>query len=102
MAYVEASNAHDVDRIATMLSPEAVYHSTGVGSHEGAAAILSMNTEFFSANPDVHWDATNYRDITGAGVEFDFVITLQGERGGGVERVYFDANGLISRVEVER
>lgn len=101
-AYVEASNAHDVDRIATMLKEDVVYQSTGVGRHEGAAAILTMNRSFFGEYPDVHWDAENYRTVDDGGVEFDFVITLGGHSSSGIERVFFDPSGRISRVEVER
>lgn len=101
-AYVEASNAHDVERIATLLNDSAVYRSTGVGGHDGKAAILAMNQKFFSDNPDVHWEAANYRAIGDEGVEFDFEISLKGKLSSGVERVFFDTDGLIIRVEVER
>jgi hypothetical protein len=100
--YVDASNAHDVERIAALLAADASYHSTGVGIHEGADAIVAMNRAFFADNPDVHWDTSNYRLIAENAVEFDFVISLKGKRGRGVERIYFDTNSRISRVEVER
>lgn len=101
-AYVEASNDHDVERIAGMLAPQAAYMSTGVGRHDGAEAILAMNRDFFADNPDVHWNAVNYRNVKPNGVEFDFTITLNGVSSNGVERVFFADDGLISRVEVER
>ena len=41
-AYVSASNAHDVDAIIEMMHPEVAYRSTGVGAHDGAAAIRAM------------------------------------------------------------
>ena len=100
--YVDASNAHDVERIEAMLAPDALYLSTGVGRHEGAAAILAMNRSFFGANPDVHWDAQNYRTVADRGVEFDFAISFGETVGNGVERVFFNAAGNIIRVEVER
>lgn len=101
-AYVDASNEHDVDRIETMLAADAVYLSTGVGRHDGATAILHMNRSFFSANPDVHWNTTSYRVVENGGVEFDFIISLGGASYPGVERVFFDPQGKIVRVEVER
>lgn len=101
-AYVEASNGHDVARIATMLAENAVYRSSGVGGHDGAAAILAMNRSFFSANPDVRWQARDYRLIDKNGVEFDFVISFGDTSAPGIERVFFDADGQITRVEVER
>ena len=101
-AYVAASNDHDVERIAGMLAADAAYASTGVGRHDGAEAILAMNRSFFADNPDVHWEAVNYRQVKGDGVEFDFTITLNGASSSGVERVFFGPDGRISRVEVER
>lgn len=101
-AYVDASNHHDIARIATMLAEDAVYLSTGVGRHNGAAAILDMNKTFFGANPDVHWQTSNYRLIETGGVAFDFVISYAGTSGPGIERVFFDEHGQICRVEVER
>lgn len=100
--YVDASNAHDVARIEAMLDTDALYLSTGVGRHEGAAAILKMNRAFFGQNPDVHWDAENYRIVPDGGVEFDFTISFGDTVGSGVERVFFNTAGRIVRVEVER
>lgn len=101
-AYVAASNAHDLDRVAAMFSPDAVYRSSGVGAHDGPAAIRAMNESFFAANPDVHWETTGHRIVPGDGVEFDFFITLGGRRHPGTERVFFDEAGLIRKVEVVR
>ena len=100
--YVDASNAHDVGRIEAMLDPSALYLSTGVGRHQGANAILAMNRAFFSENPDVHWNAQNYRAIAGDGVEFDFEISFGETVATGIERVFFNTAGAIVRVEVER
>lgn len=101
-AYFAASNAHDLDRIAAMFAPDAVYRSTGVGAHDGPAAIRAMNEEFFTANPDVAWEVTARRIVPEDGVELDFVIALGGRRHNGTERVYFDKAGLIRKVEVVR
>jgi len=101
-AYVAASNAHDLDEITAMFAPDAQYRSSGVGGHDGRDAIRAMNEAFFAANPDVRWETSGHRIVPGEGVEFDFVISLGGTRSRGVERVFFDENGLIRRVEVER
>lgn len=101
-AYFAASNAHDLDRIAALFAPDAVYRSTGVGAHDGPAAIRAMNEAFFAANPEVGWEVTARRIVPEAGVELDFLITLGGKRHPGTERVYFDAAGLIRKVEVVR
>ncbi len=101
-AYVDASNDHDVDRIATMLAPDVAYRSSGAGAHDGAEAILAMNRVFFADYPDVRRDPENWRSIPNDGVEFDFTITLAGASHRGVERVFVGDNGRITRVEVER
>jgi hypothetical protein len=101
-AYVDASNAHDVDRIATLLDPDVAYRSSGVGAHDGAEKILAMNRTFFGDYPDVTWEPRNWRQIDDGGVEFDFTITLGGQSHRGVERVFVNDAGLITRVEVER
>lgn len=101
-AYVDASNEHDVGRIRSMLAYDATYHSSGVGNHHGAGAIVAMNKSFFAASPDVHWQPENFRAVEDDGVEFDFVITIAGQPSKGVERVFFNDGGKIRRVEVER
>ena len=100
--YVDASNDHDLGRITTMFAEQATYHSSGVGEHTGVGAILAMTSAFFAANPDVNWQPTNFRLVEKGGVEFDFIITIAGKASQGVERVFFDTDGRILRVEVER
>ena len=105
-AYVEASNAHDIERIFSMMAPGVAYRSTGVGAHNGASAIRLMNTSFFGDYPNVHWDTRDWHAIVSGGlygVEFSFTIILvAGETQTGVERVFVDDSGAIVRVEVER
>ena len=101
-AYVDASNQHDMARIGPMFAPDIVYVSSGVGAHEGTDAVYAMMTAFHDANPEVHWEASDYRPIGEDGVEFDFVMTMGGKKHPGVERIYFTTDGLISRIEVAR
>lgn len=101
-AYFAASNAHDLDLIEEMFAADAVYRSSGVGAHDGPAAIRAMNETFFAANPDVAWEVIAHRIVPEDGVELDFLIALGGKRHKGTERVYFDKSGLIRRVEVVR
>ena len=101
-SYVAASNDHDAARIEPMLADDCVYESSGVGRHEGLSAIVAMMRDFFAANPKVNWQPSNYRLRDEACVEFDFVIDLGDSTSEGVERLYFDGSGRISRIEVRR
>ena len=106
-AYVEASNAHDLDRVDAMFAENAEYESTGVGSHVGRGSIHAMMDRFFTAYPDVRWAAEAYRLTGDDGVAFDFVMTAKPAEGGdsierrGVEQLFFTPDGLIRRIEVE-
>lgn len=100
--YVEASNRHDMARIGPMFAAGIVYDSSGVGAHQGADAVRTMMTAFHDANPEVHWKTSGYRPIGQDGVEFDFVMTLDGKEHPGVERIFFTSEGLIRRIEVAR
>ena len=100
-AYVSSSNEHDLDRIKTMLSHECCYRSAGVGSHDGVEAIMNMMQWFFAANPEVHWQADNYRRHS-SHVVFDFLITLGGNVSSGVEEIHFNDAGEICRIVVQR
>lgn len=105
--YVAASNAHDLDRVEAMFAEDAEYHSTGVGSHAGRAAIRGMMERFFATYPDVRWAAEDYHLTDGNGVTFDFIMTAMPADGSdgierrGMERLFFTPDGLIRRIEVE-
>ena len=101
-AYVAASNAHDVTTIEPMLSVDAKYVSSGVGSHSGRDLIMSMMTGFFDQNPDVHWDCRDWALDSDDTAAFDFTITLPSGASSGREWVSIDADGLITEIRVER
>jgi len=104
-AYVALSNAHRADLILPLFAGDAVYRSSAVGEHRGAAAIGAMMRDFFSRYPDVYWRCANYRRA-GRRVSFDFELHATGAADGsslrraGVEHIEFDAAGLISALEV--
>jgi len=100
-AYVSASNEHDLSQIRTMLAPDCSYRSAGVGRHDGVEAIMSMMQSFFTSNPDVHWQAENYRWQSNHLV-FDFLITLGGNTSSGVEEIHFNDAGEVNRIVVQR
>ena len=105
-AYVEASNAHDLNRIEAMLDAKAHYYSSAVGKHEGRAAIRQMMEGFFAAFPDVKWETSTFRPAGTTGAAFNFVMTAtnkdtgQGIERRGIERIFFTGSGLISLIEV--
>ena len=99
--YVSASNEHNLARIKIMLAVDCSYRSDGVGRHDGVEAITSMMQSFFASNPDVQWQAENYRWHEDH-VVFDFRITIRGSTTSGVEEIHFNEAGEISRIVVHR
>ncbi len=102
VAYVSASNDHDLGSIQGMLAGTCRYESSGVGTHVGRDVILAMMESFFAGNPDVHWQASKYHLTEAACVEFDFVISMRGTQAAGVERLHFNAACEIELIEVRR
>ena len=100
-AYVAASNEHDLAQIRPMLAPNCCYRSAGVGRHDGVEAIMMMMGAFFASNPDVRWQAENYRWHSGC-VKFDFLIFLGANTSSGVEEIHFNDAEEICRIVVER
>ena len=101
-AYVDASNAHDLSTIETMLSVECRYHSSGVGDHAGREIILKMMRGFFDQNPDVHWDTRNWATESEDTAVFDFTISLPSGLATGKEWISVGQDGLITQIRVER
>ena len=106
--YVELSNKHDLKRIEIMFLGSATYHSAYFGEYKGSVAIHEMMLSFFARYPDVHWEVSNYRPIGNEGVEFDFLMTAtdaaadEPVRRCGRESIYFESDGLISRIVVHK
>jgi hypothetical protein len=100
-AYVDASNAHDLDRIAPMFIGAADYASSRVGTFSGIDDIIDMMRGFFAQYPDAQWRTVNWHTLDDRGVEFDFVLTAGGTDRPGTERIFFDGAALIRRIEVE-
>lgn len=104
-AYVALSNAHRTDLILPLFAADAVYRSSAVGEHSGAAAIAAMMQAFFTRYPDVHWQCRRYR-CDGNRVSFDFELRATATDDGGslrrsgIEHIEFDTRGLIRALEV--
>lgn len=100
--YVAASNEHDVAAIEDMLTLECEYISSGVGNHNGREVILGMMQGFFERFPDVRWQPSNFLASGERVVSFDFIITRDGNSLTGKEKLFFNDQGKISRIEVAR
>jgi len=104
-AYVALSNAHRVELIRPMFAADVIYRSSAVGEYRGAAAIADMMQAFFARYPDAFWLCENYRFRNGR-VSFDFSLQASDASSGehlqrsGIEHIYCDAAGLISKLEV--
>jgi nuclear transport factor 2 (NTF2) superfamily protein len=105
-AYVALSNTHRVELILPMFSSAAVYNSSAVGEFVGPDKIGEMMKGFFTNYPDVFWLAENYRYDNNR-VTFDFSLQANAAATGehlqrqGIERIEFDENGLIKKLEVK-
>jgi len=105
-AYLEASNAHDLEAAGALLHRDCLYDSTAVGTHRGRGAVLAMMRDFFAAVPDAHWEAGDPA-LDGAGA-VEVAIRLSGNTGegpldsAGRERLEIGLDGLLRAVRVER
>ena len=103
-AYIALFNSHRIDLVLSMFAAGANYASDAGGKYRGRAAIGDMMHVFFAANPDVYWQASNFR-CDDHRVSFDFTMTA-GDGDDtilrqGVEHIDFTADGSIKRVTVE-
>ena len=104
-AYVTHSNAHDLHAIGELLADHARYESAYAGIITGRDAILSMMRTFFTAFPDVHWDAGSFAEVSPRQVAFDFRMRATGGQGGpilreGRELIVFSTGGRIESIRV--
>lgn len=104
--YVALSNAHELKPIKFLFIAEAAYYSAYFGEYRGSNAIHAMMQSFFNRFPDAHWEVPEYRSIGDDAVEFAFIMTGMDVSSGecvkrhGLERIYFNRDGFIKRIEV--
>lgn len=98
--YVDLSNRHDVDRIGSLLTDDAVYRSERVGRFEGREAILEMMRGFFEGYPEVRWDVDEVVTQPDGSARFAYVISGSGLTGGGEETIRISPEGRITEIEV--
>ena len=105
-AYVALSNAHRVEFIRPMFAADAIYHSSAVGEFQGVDAIIDMMRAFFARYPDAFWLCEHFHCEMNR-VSFDFSLQASDAQSGaqlqrsGIERIEFDDQGLIIRLEVK-
>jgi len=105
-AYVALSNAHRVELIGPMFAADAIYHSSAVGEFHGVDAIADMMRTFFTHYPDAFWRCEHFR-CEASRVSFDFSLQASDAQSGaqmqrsGIERIEFNGQGLITRLEVK-
>ena len=105
-AYVALSNAHRVELIRPLFATDAIYHSSAVGEFQGVDAIIDMMRAFFTRYPDAFWLCEHFRCELNR-VSFDFSLQASDAQSGeqlqrsGIERIEFDDQGLIKRLEVK-
>lgn len=104
--YVALSNVRDLAQIQIMFAVDSTYHSAFFGEYIGRQAIHAMMCDFFQRFRDVNWTVNEYHSIAENGVTFEFIMTgtnsVSGEsvRRLGKEEIYFDTNGLITKIKV--
>lgn len=105
--YHAALNAYDEATVRAMFAPGAVYISKGVnGRIEGRDAILAAFTTYFHEHPDQFAEDEGVEILSPDTVRFAWRLKATSRSTGrpvtrrGVETVTFDADGLISHVEV--
>lgn len=99
--YFARSDTGDLDQILPCFAADAVYQSSQVGEHVGRDAIAAMMGAFYARHPGARWQVLATRSLGADGAELDFVMTAGATRRAGVERLWFDDEGLITRVEVD-
>ena len=106
--YHAALQPYDRAAVAGMFAPGAVYLSPGVnGRLEGRAAILAAFEAYFAEYPDQQAEDEEITSISPFAARAVWRLAAKSVTSGrrverrGIERVFFDAGGLITRVEVE-
>ena len=104
-AWVDHSNAHDLEAIARLLAAKARYEFANADTWEGRDAIVRMLRTIFADLPDVQWDTTGYEEVSPGRVAFDFRMHATDRDGAPVARegrevIEFTERGLITLIRV--
>jgi limonene-1,2-epoxide hydrolase len=106
VAYHAALDAHDIDKVETLMALDAVYESASVGIVEGRDAITAAMRKYFAAHADHHaWD-DSVENVSATAARAVWQLTATHTATGekyyrrGEEVVSFDESGKVLRVQV--
>ncbi len=105
--YFDALNAFDLATAEAMYAEDATYHSRFVGTLAGRKAIFRAFRQYFAEYSDQSAATESVELFEPNAVRTRWRLTATARSTGlplvrrGSERITFDANGLIARVEVE-
>jgi len=95
--FLDGYNAHDVDAVARVFAPDAVYDDKGTGKrYEGKEAVLGYVREAFSGVPDCAWQL---HSLIAADDRAAFEGTWSGTWPGGTRSVRLEAATIIATRE---
>lgn len=106
IAYHAALDAHDVDKVETLMAENAVYESVAVGKVEGRDAITAAMRKYFATHIDHKaWDE-RVEQVAPNAARSVWQLTATNSANGenyhrrGEEVVTFDTVGKVVRVQV--
>ena len=105
--YHAALNCYRAEEIAPMFTPDASYHSPGVGALQGRDSIIAAFSAYFAEHPDQLSLDDVLAQIGPHSARSEWRLTATSKSTGkpyrrsGAETVTFDDSGLILRVVVE-
>jgi ketosteroid isomerase-like protein len=106
VAYHAALDAHDVDKVESLMAENAVYESAAIGVVEGRAAIIAAMRKYFTAHKDHHaWD-DSVKATGPYSAHAVWQLTATNNASGekyhrrGTEEVTFEGDGKVLRVFV--
>jgi uncharacterized protein (TIGR02246 family) len=105
--YHAALNSYQAEEIAPMFTPDASYHSPGVGVLHSRDVIIAAFSSYFAEHPDQQSLDDSLLQVGTHAARSEWRLTATSKSTGkpyrrsGAETVTFDATGLIVRVVVE-
>ena len=99
--YTAALNQYDLDAVEQMFADAAIYASPGVGGEiAGHAAIMAAFHAYFARHSDQVNSDENVRQLDEYTLEARWRLISSNSTRSGLQRIGFNAEGLIARVDV--